>query len=137
MYQIVGSSQTWLFQICTFLRRSALLRSFADLRLRSFALICALLRAFACFCERPRLERPCLGTAEILETSYTCFRLRLGLFTLGALSEVSPNQTCYPMGHSRHFGSLQIAGGVCLSWYNMVHSHSLYHRGLHLRLLGP
>ena len=35
---------------CTLLR-PALLRSFADLRLRSFALICALLRAFACFCK--------------------------------------------------------------------------------------
>ena len=41
----------------------ALLRSFADLRLRSFALICVILRSFACFCVRPRLERPRLGTA--------------------------------------------------------------------------
>ena len=37
-----------------------------DLRLSSLALICALLRAFACFCERPRcLERlRCLGTPD-------------------------------------------------------------------------
>ena len=47
-----------------FLRGSALLRSFADLRLRSLALICYLSRAFACFCVRPRLERPHLGTAD-------------------------------------------------------------------------
>ena len=40
------------------------LHSFTDLRLRSFALVCALLRAFACSCVRPRLERPRLGTAE-------------------------------------------------------------------------
>ena len=40
------------------------MRSFADLRLRAFAVICALLRAFACFCVRPRLERPRLGTAD-------------------------------------------------------------------------
>ena len=46
------------------LRKDALLRSFADLRLRSFAVICALLRAFACFCVRLHLERPPLGTAE-------------------------------------------------------------------------
>ena len=41
--------------------------SFVDLRLRSFALICALLRAFACFCVRPRLERPHLRTAELFQ----------------------------------------------------------------------
>ena len=41
-----------------FLRRSALLRSFADLCSRSLALICALLRAFACFCVRQHLEQP-------------------------------------------------------------------------------
>ena len=53
------------------LRGSALLRSFAHFsaRLRSFAdwclrLICVFLRSFACFCERPRLERPRLGTPE-------------------------------------------------------------------------
>ena len=44
----------WLFAIFTqkssFALFCALLRSFADLRLRSFAVICALLRAFACFC---------------------------------------------------------------------------------------
>ena len=40
-----------------------LLRPFADLRLRSFALVSALLRTCACFCVRPRLERPFLGTA--------------------------------------------------------------------------
>ena len=39
--------------------RPNLLRAFADLRLRSFALICALLCVFACFCVRLRLERPC------------------------------------------------------------------------------
>ena len=65
----LGSSQTWLFQTWLFAFYAealfrALLRSFADLRLRSFALICALLRAFACFCVRPRLERQRLGTAE-------------------------------------------------------------------------
>ena len=54
-----------------FLRRSALLCSFAPfcalLRIRVCALLrtfCALLRSFACFCVRPRLERPRLGTAE-------------------------------------------------------------------------
>ena len=57
-----------------FLRRSALLRSFApfcallrsfaDLRLRSFARICALF----CVGLRPRLERPRLGTAESYES---------------------------------------------------------------------
>ena len=63
--------QTWLFAILrgSALLRSfapfyALLRSFADLRLHSFAHICALLRAFTCFCVRLRLERPRLGTAE-------------------------------------------------------------------------
>ena len=45
----------------------ALLRSFADLRLLSSALICALLRAFVCFCVRLRLERPRLGTTELLQ----------------------------------------------------------------------
>ena len=43
----------------------ALLRSFANLRLRSFALFSFFLHAFACFCVRPRLERPRLGTAEL------------------------------------------------------------------------
>ena len=50
----------------------ALLRPFAlfcgHLRLRSFADICTLLRSFACFCERPRLERPRLGTPEKHDT---------------------------------------------------------------------
>ena len=52
---------------CALLRPFALLRSFADLRLRSFA-VTNDLRSFAgifeCFCFRPRLERPRLGTAE-------------------------------------------------------------------------
>ena len=39
-------------------------RSFADSRLRSFALVCALLRSFACFRVRLHLERPRLGTAD-------------------------------------------------------------------------
>ena len=47
-----------------FLRGSALLHSFADWCLRSFALICALLRSFAWFCGRPRLEWQRLGTPE-------------------------------------------------------------------------
>ena len=45
---------TWLFAILTrkrsFALFSALLRSFANSRLRSFALICTLLRSFALFC---------------------------------------------------------------------------------------
>ena len=41
------------------------LLSFARLRSLKFPLICALLRAFACFCVRPRLERPRLGTSDI------------------------------------------------------------------------
>ena len=70
----IGSSQTWLFQTWLFAifvqKRSvapfcALLRSFADLRLHSFARIWALLRSIACFCVPPRLERPRLGTAEV------------------------------------------------------------------------
>ena len=38
------------------------------------ALICALLRAFACFCVRPRLKRPRLGTAGFLfsKTPFIC-----------------------------------------------------------------
>ena len=48
----------------SFKKFCALLGSFADLRLRSFADICALLRSFACFCEGPRLEQPRLGTPE-------------------------------------------------------------------------
>ena len=40
-------------------------RLFALFHRLAFALICALLRAFACFCIRPRLERPRLGTAEL------------------------------------------------------------------------
>ena len=57
-----------------FLRASALLHVvapflrpfafFCELVFAFFALICALLRAFACFCVRLRLERPLLGTAE-------------------------------------------------------------------------
>ena len=71
--QKLGSSQTWLCQTWLFAvftqKRSfalfcTLLRSFADLHSRSFALICTLLRAFTCFCVRPHLERPRLGTAE-------------------------------------------------------------------------
>ena len=65
-----GSSQTWLFQTWLFAiftqERSfalvapfyALLHFFADLRLRSFVLICAH------FCVRPRLERPRLEIAD-------------------------------------------------------------------------
>ena len=44
--------------VCIFAPFCSLLRSFADLRLRSLALIYTLLRSFACFCERLRLERP-------------------------------------------------------------------------------
>ena len=66
-WQYLKSTSIWQFPnlvvsnlvVCTLYAETlfcALLRSFADLRLRSFALICALLRAFACFCERPRLE---------------------------------------------------------------------------------
>ena len=50
--------------LCSFAPFCALLRSLADLHLRSFAFICAPLCAFACFCARPRLERPVSGTAE-------------------------------------------------------------------------
>ena len=42
----------------------ALLCPFVDLRSRSFVLIWALLRSFACFCVQPRLERPGLGNSE-------------------------------------------------------------------------
>ena len=60
--QTVGKSKTWLFQTwfrnfyasVLFCALCALLRSFTDLRLRSFVL----------FRIRPRLERPRLGTAE-------------------------------------------------------------------------
>ena len=56
-----GSSQTWLFAIFTWKRSSALfgalLRSFANLRLRPFALICALLRPSAPFCALCALLR--------------------------------------------------------------------------------
>ena len=61
---LIGSSQTGCFKpgCLQFLRGSALLRSFADLRLRSladlhlcsFVVICVLLRACACFCVRIR-----------------------------------------------------------------------------------
>ena len=53
--------------VCNFYAEAlfcAHLHPFADLRLSSFADICALLRTSACFCIRPRLERPRLGTAE-------------------------------------------------------------------------
>ena len=60
--------QTWSFSIFTRMRSFAL---FCAL-LHPFVLFCALvrtsvhalLRAFACFCVRPRLERPHLGNAE-------------------------------------------------------------------------
>ena len=48
------------------------LRSFADLRLRSFAHIRALLRSFVWFCERPRLERLRLGTADFRASYSMC-----------------------------------------------------------------
>ena len=56
----IGSSQTWLFQTWLFAIFTWK---------RSFALFCALWRPFAdlrlaCFCIRPRLERPRLATAE-------------------------------------------------------------------------
>ena len=51
-------------QLFAILRGSALLCSFALSRLRSFALMCVILRTFACFCVRRRLEQPRLGTAE-------------------------------------------------------------------------
>ena len=38
--------------VCNFYAEAPLLRSFADLRLRSLAFICPLLCACACFCER-------------------------------------------------------------------------------------
>ena len=53
------------------LHRNALLRPFVLFCallwtcVYALALICALLRLFVCFCERPRLERPRLGTAEL------------------------------------------------------------------------
>ena len=48
-----------------FFTRSALFRFCALLvHALAFALFCALLRTFACFCVRPHLERPRLGTAE-------------------------------------------------------------------------
>ena len=63
--------QTWLF--ASFTQKRALLRcfapfcvllhSFADLRLRS--IFFARSRSFACFCIRPHLERPRLGTVEL------------------------------------------------------------------------
>ena len=40
------------------------IRPSKGLELYIFQIICALLRAFACFCVRPRLERLRLGTAE-------------------------------------------------------------------------
>ena len=58
-----------------FLHGSALLRPFALLcafcaLLRPFALLCALLRAFTCFCVRPRLERPRLGTSDTINVGW-------------------------------------------------------------------
>ena len=49
---------------CSSVLFCSLLCSLADLRLRSFALICTLLCAFACFCVQQRLERPRLGSAD-------------------------------------------------------------------------
>ena len=60
--------QTWLLQS---LRGSALLRYFGSFAGLEIALFCALLRSFACFCERPRLERPRLGTPEIASVQRT------------------------------------------------------------------
>ena len=78
---LLGSSKNWLFQtwlfaiVTLFAPFCALLRSFADSHLRPFALICSLLRASACFCKRPRLERPRLGTPDLLaEKRPLCFR---------------------------------------------------------------
>ena len=61
---VVGSSQTWLFQtwLFAFFTRK---RSFALFWGLAFALFCAHLRSFARFCVRPRLERPRLGTAGV------------------------------------------------------------------------
>ena len=78
-----GSSQTWLFQtwlFAIFMRKRsfvlfcallhpfalfcALLRSFALFSGIAFALFRAHLRGLTCFCVRPRLERPRLGTAD-------------------------------------------------------------------------
>ena len=68
----IGSSQTWLFQtwlFASFFTQTealfcALLRSFVDLRLRSFALICVFLRPTTV----KTLEQPRLGTTELSET---------------------------------------------------------------------
>ena len=57
----------------------SLLCSFANLRLHSFALICVLLRAFACFCIRLRLERPGLGTSDSLSLSLSFYLSLLSL----------------------------------------------------------
>ena len=63
-----GGSADFIFMGARIFRSFApfctLWRSFVDSRLHSFVLICALLRAFACVCVRPRLERPRLGTAD-------------------------------------------------------------------------
>ena len=47
-----------------------LFRPFALFGGLAFAVICGHLRSFACFCERPRLDQPCLGTPEIF--SHKC-----------------------------------------------------------------
>ena len=60
-----------------FLRRCALLRSLAPFCPHLQICVYALLRSFACFCVRPRLERPRLGTADI------CLP-KLGFCRLGA-----------------------------------------------------
>ena len=53
--------------VCSFVRTCicALLQTCMCALLRICT--CALLRTFACFCERPRLERPRLGTPDVSE----------------------------------------------------------------------
>ena len=72
-----------VYSFDTFALFCALLRSFAPFcallqtcvcaLLRSFALICALCCSFACLCERPRLERPRLGTLDLGEAEANIF----------------------------------------------------------------
>ena len=93
-----------------------LLRSFADLRLRCFAHISALLRTFACFCERLRLER-----LRFPDLPFLGVLIFLGLFEprkfLGVLSVCS----CFLLGFSRVYwgrgGKNPCFGWVFLGFY--------------------
>ena len=107
-----------------FLRRSALLRSFAPFCALAFALFCAQLRVFACFCVRPCLERPCLGTAgyhargnKYTSNSWRIFEVYVFVLNSNSLFQDIFSRICICICHERNSWE---GGETCVSHSNSM-----------------